>query len=288
MAAITTISFNPSSKFLRTSLVKPGSLNRTSFTDTLSSSRSIFCGGFVIKEAICGTSRLWVPNSMDELTRTSAFRDRDRDSDEGVRVLEQEAFIDGSNKFQSKFVFRDVEATLNKLSKWIVAGLFGAVILCRHDAEGLWFAAGSVLNAMLSLALKQILNQERPSALKSDPGMPSSHAQSIFFTVMFAVLSSIEWLGINGLTITTSALAFGLGSYFTYLRVSQQLHTVSQVLVGAAIGSIYSILWYWSWNSFVLNAFMSSLLVRIIVVLGSIGICLGFVVYVIRYWLREE
>lgn len=75
-------------------------------------------------------------------------------------------------------------------SKWVVSAFFGALILWRHDAESLWFAAGSVLNVILSVVLKGILNQERPSTVKSDPGMPSSHAQSIFFFVAFGILSS--------------------------------------------------------------------------------------------------
>ncbi|XP_073226864.1 lipid phosphate phosphatase epsilon 2, chloroplastic isoform X2 [Cicer arietinum] len=174
------------------------------------------------------------------------------------------------------------------LSKWIVTALFGAFVIWRHDAEALWFAGGSVLNAMLSVLLKQILNQKRPSTLKSDPGMPSSHSQSIFFGVMFIILSSVESLSINAFTITSSCLALALGSYMSYLRVSQKLHTVSQVIVGAFVGSICSILWYWLWNGFMLNAFVSSLWVRIIVILGSAGICLGFLLYVIRHWLKEE
>nr|XP_012573696.1 lipid phosphate phosphatase epsilon 2, chloroplastic isoform X3 [Cicer arietinum] len=173
-------------------------------------------------------------------------------------------------------------------SKWIVTALFGAFVIWRHDAEALWFAGGSVLNAMLSVLLKQILNQKRPSTLKSDPGMPSSHSQSIFFGVMFIILSSVESLSINAFTITSSCLALALGSYMSYLRVSQKLHTVSQVIVGAFVGSICSILWYWLWNGFMLNAFVSSLWVRIIVILGSAGICLGFLLYVIRHWLKEE
>lgn len=72
-----------------------------------------------------------------------------------------------------------------------MSALFAAVILGRHDAEAVWAATGSIINAMLSVALKRILNQERPVAtLRSGPGMPSSHAQSIFYTVTFAVLSS--------------------------------------------------------------------------------------------------
>nr|XP_012573715.2 lipid phosphate phosphatase epsilon 1, chloroplastic-like isoform X2 [Cicer arietinum] len=132
---------------------------------------------------------------------------------------------------------------INWLSKWIISVFFGVFIIWRNDGEALWFAAGSILNVVFSILLKQILNQKRPSTLKSDPGMPSSHAQSIFFTLMFIILSSVKLLRINELTITTSGLALAFGSYFSYLRVSQKLHTVSQVIVGAVIGSICSILW---------------------------------------------
>lgn len=80
-------------------------------------------------------------------------------------------------------------------SKWLVTALFCSIILLRHDAKSLWAAIGSVTNVMLSTALKRILNQERPtSALKSDPGMPSSHAQSIFYTITFLNLSSKFYL----------------------------------------------------------------------------------------------
>ncbi|KAJ1408855.1 Phosphatidic acid phosphatase type 2/haloperoxidase [Sesbania bispinosa] len=223
---------------------------------------------------------------MNESPRTFALRDGENDGN--TQALEQEAFVDGLSKFRPKFLSQEMEYTLNKMSKWLVAALFGGLILWRHDAEALWFGAGSVLNALLSVWLKRVLNQERPTTLKSDPGMPSSHAQSIFFTVFFVILSSIELLGLNGFTIVISALVLAFGSFFSYLRVSQQLHTMNQVIVGAAIGSIFSILWYWLWNGFVLDAFVSSLWVRIIVVLGSVGLCLGFVVFAIRYWLQDE
>lgn len=76
-------------------------------------------------------------------------------------------------------------------SKWLVAVLFGIFLLWRHDAEALWAAMGSVINACLSTILKRLLNQERPvSHLRSDPGMPSSHAQSLFFMTTLAILSS--------------------------------------------------------------------------------------------------
>ncbi|GFQ08030.1 lipid phosphate phosphatase epsilon 2 chloroplastic [Phtheirospermum japonicum] len=148
---------------------------------------------------------------------------------------------------------------------------------------------GAVLNAILSVALKQILKQERPfSTLRSDPGMPSSHAQSIFYTITFLNLSMIEWFGLNALTSTLSGFFFILGSYFSWLRVSQQLHTVIQVFVGAAIGLIFSIFWFWSWKMFVLNFFVSSLWVRTVVILGAVALSVGFILHVIRTWIVDE
>ena len=75
-------------------------------------------------------------------------------------------------------------------SKWLVVTVFSAIILWRHDAKAMWAALGSAVNSILSVILKRILNQERPdSASRSDPGMPSSHGQSIFFTVVLSILS---------------------------------------------------------------------------------------------------
>ncbi|KAK8661511.1 hypothetical protein V6N13_091110 [Hibiscus sabdariffa] len=74
------------------------------------------------------------------------------DGDDGIQVLEQESFIDGSIQAQG------LEATLNRL--WLVSALFGGVILWRHDAEALWMAMESIVNVLLSIRLKRVLNQE--------------------------------------------------------------------------------------------------------------------------------
>lgn len=79
-----------------------------------------------------------------------------------------------------------------------MSGLFGLLILWKHDAESMWVVTGSVLNAMLSKALKRILNHERPVAgIRSDPGMPSSHAQSIFYIDVTAILLSKLFFLVN-------------------------------------------------------------------------------------------
>ncbi|XP_019088560.1 PREDICTED: lipid phosphate phosphatase epsilon 2, chloroplastic isoform X3 [Camelina sativa] len=174
-------------------------------------------------------------------------------------------------------------------SKWIVAGLFGSVLLLRHDGAALWAVVGSVSNSALSVALKRLLNQERPVAtLRSDPGMPSSHAQSISFISVFTVLSVMEWLGTNVLSLFLSGLVLALGSYFTWLRVSQKLHTTSQVVVGAIVGSVYSTLWYVTWNSFVFEAFTSSFSVQVPVFLVAAASALGFAVYVLLNWFKDD
>ncbi|QHO01696.1 uncharacterized protein DS421_13g417390 [Arachis hypogaea] len=56
---------------------------------------------------------------------------------------------------------------------------------------------------------------------------------------------------------------------------------MNQVVVGATIGSIISLMWYWLWNAFIQDAYQSSLFVRIIGLSGSIGICICFLVFVL-------
>ncbi|KAL1369706.1 hypothetical protein HN51_000065 [Arachis hypogaea] len=269
--ATTSICFSPSSEFLGMKLAKLRYLKTMSFRAGSSASRSVLPGGGFIP---C-LRRNKNSEAIQTIRERGFVEGNNHNNDQvQVQVLEQEAFIHDW--------FHDVESTLNQLSKWIVTTLFVAFILWRHDGEAIWFAGGSISNAMFSVSLKKILNQKRPSTLKSDPGMPSSHAQSISFTVLFVILSSFGCLGVNAYTITCSGMALGFGSYFSYLRVSQKLHTVKQVIVGAILGSILSISWYWLWNSFVLEAFRSSLWVRITIALLSTGICLNFLFHVIR------
>ena len=186
--------------------------------------------------------------------------------------------------------------------------MFGSVLLLRHDGAALWAVIGSVSNSALSVALKRILNQQRPVAtLRSDPGMPSSHAQSISFISLFSgntlslspslsltsqlkpIISPVmEWLGTNQLSLFLTALILALASYFVWLRVSQKLHTASQVVVGAIVGSVYSTLWHITWNSLVLQAFASSFSVQVAVFTVAAASALGFAVYVLLNWFKDD
>ncbi|KAJ4967190.1 hypothetical protein NE237_019039 [Protea cynaroides] len=203
----------------------------------LKSTPPSFLGRFISRRPVSERNPVLKKKNMIEFVRTAAHGTSD--GDEGTGLMERGAVL------SPIFVSGGLEATLNRLSKWLVTAVFGAFILFRHDVEALWAAVGSIVNVLLSVSLKQILNQKRPnSTMKSDPGMPSSHAQSIFFAIVFVILSLVEWLGVNELSVIIGTLVLACGSYLSWIRVSQQYHTINQVLVGAVLGSICSILWW--------------------------------------------
>ncbi|KDP44587.1 hypothetical protein JCGZ_22169 [Jatropha curcas] len=245
-----------------------------------SASKTAFFGGFGFQVVRS--------NTVTKLVKTSALRSGDGEKKVGG-AFQHEAFLKASIGSRSEFMAAEaLEATLNQLSKWIVFALFVAVLFWRNDAESLWIAMGSVINFIVCITLKWIFNQQRPvSTLKSDPGMPSSHAQSIFYIFMISVMSVMERLGVNEITLTVTALALACGSYLSWLRVCQQYHTISQVVVGAAVGSIFSAMWFWLWHAIVLEAFVSFLWVRTVVVLGTAAFSFCFLLYVIRNWILQ-
>ncbi|XP_051193124.1 lipid phosphate phosphatase epsilon 1, chloroplastic [Lolium perenne] len=182
-----------------------------------------------------------------------------------------------------------VEAALNRMSKWLVAGSFAFAAIWKRDAEIMWALMGAVANTILSSILKKMFNHERPApALRSDPGMPSSHAQSIFYAAVFLVLSVFYWLGTNYLAMILGATTIASASYLSWLRVSQRLHTLNQILVGATVGSAFGALWFALWHLLVREAFYSSMWVQVPVILGSVAFSVAFVVYIIRHWLKDE
>ncbi|KAM3225687.1 hypothetical protein ACQJBY_058421 [Aegilops geniculata] len=113
-----------------------------------------------------------------------------------------------------------VEAALNGMSKWLVAGSFAFVALWKRDSEIMWALMGAHANSVLSSVLKKLLNHERPApALRSDPGMPSSHAQSIFYAATLLVLSVMA-------TDIAASPHTEPGSCGRYCRISLQHYVV--------------------------------------------------------------
>ncbi|KAK1439158.1 hypothetical protein QVD17_04973 [Tagetes erecta] len=182
-----------------------------------------------------------------------------------------------------------LHTAVNRLSKWFVAVTFGGFIILRRDDLALWAATGSVSNFILSITLKRILKQERPvsQVMSSGPGMPSSHAQTIFFTLVFVVMSMIERMGLNGTTTSLGILLVMLGSYFSWLRILLGYHTTSQVIAGMFVGSNFAVLWFWAWEAVVSKAYNSNLLVQILLSVGGVCYLFGFISYVLLHLTKD-
>lgn len=103
------IFYNPSNNFLGTNLQHKHRFlkNSSSFARRFSNSRTLFLGGFV-------GDKLCAANAMDDGFK-GACAHRDEKSDGQVQVVEQEAFIDGSSEFHPKFLFHELESTLNQM-----------------------------------------------------------------------------------------------------------------------------------------------------------------------------
>ncbi|KAF2302331.1 hypothetical protein GH714_034124 [Hevea brasiliensis] len=158
----------------------PSELHSLKPTSLIPSRPVLFCGS---------DSKVGVSKSTTEFVKRSAFRSGDGENI--FRVFQREAFVKDFIEFCPGSMADELGATLNRLSKWVVSSMFAVVLIWRHDAASLWLAMGSVVNFILCVRLKRIFNQQRPlSTLKSDPGMPSSHAQSIFYISMVSVLST--------------------------------------------------------------------------------------------------
>mgnify|MGYP000026166406 CR=1 FL=1 len=145
-------------------------------------------------------------------------------------------------------------------------GSFGPIILYIAASYLLWkkntsfyyYQVGFFTSAILNLVLKGIFKQPRPSedprefnlAIKNGHrfifkngiphdifGMPSGHAQSVFFSAMFILLT---------LKITPYIASIYLFIVLNtgYQSVKYKYHTISQVIIGGLIGLSLGYIWY--------------------------------------------
>lgn len=154
---------------------------------------------------------------------------------------------------------------LNLSSRWIVVAVVIAVVAWRHDDQVLWAVTGGILNAGNSKLLKKIFNQQRPLTaleLKVDPGMPSSHAQSLGYLSLYAAAGLIFWQGPHIFSIAGAVVIVFCAAYLAWLRISQGLHTPAQVIVGAGFGCSMAGVWIVLWHFILHEAVASSVIVQ--------------------------
>ncbi|KAK9300352.1 hypothetical protein QLX08_006897 [Tetragonisca angustula] len=136
----------------------------------------------------------------------------------------------------------------------IIAG-FITLILFRRDLHTISFFSGVIFNECINFILKHTICEARPmkrNAVYVEYGMPSMHAQFIWFFAMYTTLficirlhhannSSISekfW------RITVIAACIIVAILMTYSRVYLLYHTNSQVLWGTFIGLTLGAVWF--------------------------------------------
>ena len=185
----------------------------------------------------------------------------------------------------TSFSLTHVQYTPNDRLGFLCAGLSLAPVflivalvtatLARRDLHLFTGLFGQILNTVLNVIIKRIVRQPRPttSVLTQTPnavgfsphGMPSNHAQFVFFFVGFWlpwILFSannvrrskirktgngagrggegcVVWRRLAAITICLCACAVVAS------RVYLHYHTVAQVSVGAVIGLLIGITWHW-------------------------------------------
>jgi len=135
--------------------------------------------------------------------------------------------------------------TLNSSTKWVVAIAHTIAVWSRpRNFIAPYIVVGSIGAVYFTDAIKQVINQSRPSGAPiADPGMPSSHSLVTFFAAA-AWITAAACNGRLGLDCV-SLLLLGSASTVAILRVVCGYHSVAQVVVGAGLGSILGKCWVW-------------------------------------------
>eukprot|EP01038_Epipyxis_sp_PR26KG_P013657 gene13657-18329_t len=135
---------------------------------------------------------------------------------------------------------------IGKSAKYIVAGTAAIVMLQSDSWIPVSYVIAGCLNALLSKLAKAILKQPRPvGANKTGYGMPSSHAQSIFFFSFIISIKFGEYISslssINpkiqfASTAFIGLLLFSYSFFACYWRIKSKFHDYSQTIIGALFG----------------------------------------------------
>ncbi|XP_063065968.1 dolichyldiphosphatase 1 [Engraulis encrasicolus] len=134
---------------------------------------------------------------------------------------------------------------------------FVTLIVFKRELHTISFFGGLILNEGLNWVLKHILQEPRPcggahASLTTEYGMPSSHAQFIWFFVVYFFLFlylrmhqtnnarcvELLWRHILSIMLLSMALAV------SYSRVYLLYHSGRQVLYGGVTGSVVAVVWF--------------------------------------------
>ncbi|CAH2066498.1 unnamed protein product, partial [Iphiclides podalirius] len=144
---------------------------------------------------------------------------------------------------------------LISLSPFGIGAGFVTLILFRRDLHTIAFFIGTLVNELLNIILKHLICEARPLVrghLYNEYGMPSSHAQYIWFFsfyVLYFFVIRLHHINNNSI-ISALWRVIIVGSCFTLAvlvsigRVYLHYHTISQVIVGGIVGFLFATVWF--------------------------------------------
>lgn len=133
---------------------------------------------------------------------------------------------------------------------------FVTLILFRRDLHTIFFFIGTVLNEAINWILKHCIKELRPchgrEILFSEYGMPSNHAQFMWFFATYMAFfllirlhhGSSTYPLENAWKYLATIVFISAAAIVTYSRIYLQYHTWTQVLWGAALGIFLACIWF--------------------------------------------
>ncbi|RZC37769.1 dolichyldiphosphatase 1, partial [Asbolus verrucosus] len=144
---------------------------------------------------------------------------------------------------------------LISLAPFGIGAGFVALILFRRDLHTITFFLGTLCSEALNYCLKHTICEERPmrrTDLYGEYGMPSSHAQFVWFFatyVIYFVFIRLHHMNNNTIIENVSKILIISSSLIMAIlvcisRIYLQYHTISQVLCGAFVGILFATFWF--------------------------------------------
>ncbi|ORX86986.1 PAP2-domain-containing protein [Anaeromyces robustus] len=124
---------------------------------------------------------------------------------------------------------------------------YTAVILARRELIIVFTLIGQLLNEVLNAIIKNVIKQPRPiDSPVGGYGMPSSHAQFMFFFSTYCILYMFMKLKMKNdvWKYLLSAALIGASLVVSYSRYYLSYHTIKQVCVGIIIGICSGTCWF--------------------------------------------
>jgi len=135
------------------------------------------------------------------------------------------------------------------------------LILFRRDMQTIMYFGGFCVSEVCNHCLKRIFKQARPErtrdrmGLYEVHGMPSDHAQTFFYFMTYLAIFIIHKSQMPGTPRVRSmrnrflvTIQVCIATTVAYSRVYLHYHTISQVVVGAFVGTGLACGWYYFVN----------------------------------------